>query len=77
MDASTISPIFLNFIYVAVGGVTTLFFMWIGCKLFAHIMNFSVSEELLKGNQAVGQMVMGLYIGIGIALGLVIGLGLN
>ena len=73
----SIHPILLNFIYVVVGGVVTLIFMWVGCKIFAHIMDFSISDDLQKGNLAVGQMVMGLYVGIGIALGLVIGLGLN
>ena len=40
-------------------------------------MTFSVSEELGKGNIAVGLAVMGIFIGVGISLGLVIGLGLN
>ncbi|MBT3197442.1 MAG: DUF350 domain-containing protein [Gammaproteobacteria bacterium] len=73
----TLHPILLNLIYVMIGGVLTLLFMWVGCRMFAHIMDFSISEELQKGNQAVGQMIMGLYIGIGVALGLAIGLGLN
>ena len=33
--------------------------------------------ELGKGNIAVGLMVMGIFIGVGISLGLVIGLGLS
>jgi hypothetical protein len=71
-------PILLNFIYVTVvGGIAVLAFMWVGCRMFAHIMGFSISDELKKGNHAVGQMTAGLYIGIGVALGLAIGLGLN
>jgi uncharacterized membrane protein YjfL (UPF0719 family) len=59
------------------GGFLTLFFMWLGCKIFNHMVCFSISEELSKGNVAVGLMIMGIFIGIGIANGLVIGLGLN
>jgi uncharacterized membrane protein YjfL (UPF0719 family) len=40
-------------------------------------VSFSIPEQLKNGNQAVGQMIMGIYIGIGVAMGLVIGLGLN
>jgi len=72
-----LDPIFLNFLYAFIGGVMTLFFMWLGCKVFSHIVNFSIPDELAKGNLAVGVMIMGIFIGIGTALGLVIGLGLN
>ncbi|MCB1759249.1 MAG: DUF350 domain-containing protein [Gammaproteobacteria bacterium] len=70
-------PILLNFLYAVIGGLLTLFFMWLGCKVFSHIVNFSIPDELAKGNMAVGLMIMGIFIGIGTALGLVIGLGLN
>jgi len=72
-----IPPIILNFIYVILGGILTLVFMKIGCSMFNRIVTFNISDELGKGNIAVGLMVMGLFIGIGIALGLVIGLGLS
>jgi uncharacterized membrane protein YjfL (UPF0719 family) len=51
--------------------------MWFACKVFSHIVNFSIPDQLSKGNIAVGVMIMGIFVGIGIALGLVIGLGLN
>lgn len=73
----TIDPLLLNFVYVVVGGLLTLGFMWMGCKMFNHIVSFSIGDELAKGNTAVGLMIMGMYIGIGIAMGLVIGLGMN
>jgi uncharacterized membrane protein YjfL (UPF0719 family) len=72
-----LDPITLNFIYAALGGAMSLFFMWIGTKMFNHMMNFNISDELARGNTAVGMMIMGLFIGIGVATGLVIGLGLN
>jgi uncharacterized membrane protein YjfL (UPF0719 family) len=73
-----IDPIVLNFLYAFIGGLMTLFFMWLGCYVLGRLnCTFSISEELAKGNVAVGLMIMGLFIGVGTALGLVIGLGLN
>ena len=72
-----LDPILLNILYSCMGGVLTLLFMWFGCKLFSHIVNFSIPDQLAQGNVAVGLMLMGMFIGIGTALGLVIGLGLN
>ncbi len=72
-----LDPIILNFLYVILGGMLTLLFMKLGCSMFNKIVTFNISDELGKGNIAVGLMVMGLFIGIGTALGLVIGLGLS
>jgi len=72
-----LDPIVLNFLYAFIGGVMTIFFMWMGCRVFGHIVSFSIQEKLAEGNVAVGLMMMGIFIGIGTALGLVIGLGLN
>lgn len=72
-----LDPIVLNFVYAIFGGSLTIFFMWLGCKVFSHIVNFNIGDELAKGNIAVGIMISGIFIGIGTALGLVIGLGLN
>jgi len=71
------NPIILNFVYVILGGFLTISFMKLGCSSFNKIVDFDISEELAKGNVAVGLMVSGMFIGIGIATGLVIGLGLN
>ena len=73
----SIDPMFLNVLYACMGGLLTLFFMWFGCRLFSHIVSFSIPDQLAKGNIAVGLMLMGMFIGIGTALGLTIGLGLN
>jgi len=75
--SSNLDPIVLNFLYVILGGVLTLLFMKLGCSMFNKIVSFNISDELGKGNVAVGLMVMGLFIGVGTALGLVIGLGLS
>jgi len=71
------SIILLNFIYAIIGGFITIFFMYLGYKIFDRITPFDTPEELKNGNRAVGAMVQGILIGIGIAIGLVIGLGLN
>lgn len=70
-------PLILNVLYACMGGVLTLLFMWLGCRVFSHIVSFSIPQQLAEGNMAVGMMVMGIFIGIGTAMGLVIGLGLN
>lgn len=75
--SDSLDPISLNILYTCIGGSLTLLFMWLGCKIFSHIVSFSIPEELRKGNQAVGLMIMGMFIGIGVAMGLVIGMGLN
>jgi uncharacterized membrane protein YjfL (UPF0719 family) len=73
-----LDPIILNFVYAFIGGLMTLLFMWLGCTMFNRVVcTFRISEELGKGNLAVGMMVMGMFIGIGIGIGLVIGMGLN
>ncbi len=73
----SLDPIVLNFLYAAMGGLLTLIFMGLGWKLFNYRMSFDISEQLHKGNIAVGLMVVGIFIGVGVAMGLVIGLGLN
>ena len=59
------------------GGLLTIWFMKLGCRSFNKIVSFNISDELAKGNLAVGMMVAGMFVGIGIACGLVIGLGLS
>lgn len=74
---STLDPIVINLIYALVGGFITLLFMWLGCRLFNRLVAFNIAEQLREGNVAVGIMVAGIFIGIGMAMGLVVGLGLN
>ena len=51
--------------------------MWFAYFVFNKFTPFDIAHELSTGNRAVGSMVMGMFIGIGIAMGLVIGLSLN
>jgi uncharacterized membrane protein YjfL (UPF0719 family) len=71
------NPAIVNFAYAVAGGLLTLVFMWIGYIVLVKLTRVDVADELAKGNRAVGSMIMGLFIGIGIAMGLVIGLSLN
>lgn len=71
------SPIIVNLIYALLGGAITLLFMWVGYLVISKFTPFDIARELANGNRAVGSMVMGMFIGIGIAMGLVIGLSLN
>lgn len=70
-------PMTQNFIYAIMGTALTILSMWIGCKIFNRMFCFEISEELHNGNIAIGIMLAGMFIGIGVATGLVIGLGLN
>ncbi|MCG6873095.1 MAG: DUF350 domain-containing protein [Gammaproteobacteria bacterium] len=70
-------PLILNFLYALGGGLLTLAFMWLGARTFERMFSFSVAEELRKGNQAVGLVMLGVFVGVGIAIGLVVGMGLN
>ena len=72
-----LKAIIVNFIYAIIGGFITLFFMYVGFKLFDKLTDFNTSKELAKDNRAVGMVVLGIFVGVGIAIGLVIGLGLN
>ena len=72
-----LTAMIVNFVYSIIGGVLTLLFMRLGYKWFDRFTKFDTSDELAKDNRAVGLVVMGIFIGVGVAIGLVIVLGLN
>ncbi len=69
--------VLLNLLYAVIGGTGAILFMYLGFKVLDHVTRFDTNEELRKGNLAVGVVVAGMFVGIGVAVGLVIGLGLN
>ncbi|MBF0103379.1 MAG: DUF350 domain-containing protein [Desulfobacterales bacterium] len=69
--------LFLNIIYAIFGVSLAIFSMYIGYKLFDHIMPFRTHKELANRNVAVAIVVSSIFLGLGIAVGLVVGLGLN
>ncbi len=71
------SIVFLNLGYAILGAILTIVFMILGYKIFDKITPFKTSEELAKGNIAIGIVVGSIFIGLGVAVGIVIGMGLN
>ena len=66
-----------NLIYAMVGVIIGLAFAVLSYKLFDRVTHFSFAKELEKGNLAVGIVVGGLFVMIGLMIGLIIGMGLN
>ena len=71
------SILLLNFTYAICGAGITLIAMVLGYWLFDRLTPFDTGAALKEGNAAVGTVVAGIFVGLGIAMGLVIGLGLN
>lgn len=67
----------LNLGYTLLGGTITLAFMLTGYLLLDRLTRFDTSDELAKGNEAVGRAVAGIFIAIGVSMGLAVGLGLH
>lgn len=71
------SPLLLNIVYAFGGillGILSAIFTY---SLFSKITHFNIQSELEKGNLAVGMVVGGLFIMIGLIVGLIIGMSLN
>jgi uncharacterized membrane protein YjfL (UPF0719 family) len=71
------APLLVNTIY-AIGGVI----LGIGSAIFTYrlinrVTHFDIPNELEKGNLAVGVVVCGIFIMIGLIVGLIIGMSLN
>ncbi len=71
------TPLFLNTLYAVGGVVIGIFAAIITYKLFNRITHFNIPGELEKGNLAVGVVVSGIFIMIGLIVGLIIGMSLN
>ncbi len=69
--------VLLNLLYAVIGGTGAILFMYLGFKVLDHVTRFDTNDQLSNGNMAVGVVVAGMFVGIGVAVGLVIGLGLN
>ena len=67
----------LNFLYALLGTCLALCSMWLGYKWFDNLTSFNIDDELKAGNKAVGNVLAGLCIGIGLTVGLCVGLSLN
>ena len=78
MEFEWFDPIMIrNFIY-AIFGVIVGMLSSIGTyKLVNKTTRFDIPVELEKGNLAVGVVVGGIFIMIGLIVGLIIGMSLN
>jgi len=66
-----------NFIYAIFGIIIGIFASVATYKLFNRTTRFDIPAELEKGNLAVGMVVGGIFIMIGLIVGLIIGMSLN
>ncbi len=78
MEWGWADPIMIrNFIYAIIGVLTGMFSSIGIYKLFNFTTHFDIPAELEKGNLAVGVVVGGIFIMIGLIVGLIIGMSLN
>jgi len=66
-----------NFIYAILGVIIGILSSVATYKLFNKTTRFDIPSELEKGNLAVGIVVGGIFIMIGLIVGLIIGMSLN
>lgn len=78
MEFSWLDPIMIrNFVYAIVGVLVGMISSIITYKLVNRSTHFDIPKELEKGNLAVGMVVAGIFIMIGLIVGLIIGMSLN
>ncbi len=78
MEFTWFDPIMIrNFIYAIIGVVVGMVSSIITYKLVNKSTRFDIPNELEKGNLAVGMVVGGIFIMIGLIVGLIIGMSLN
>jgi uncharacterized membrane protein YjfL (UPF0719 family) len=66
-----------NFIYAIFGVIVGVLASVGTYKFINRITRFDIPNELEKGNLAVGIVVGGIFIMIGLIVGLIIGMSLN
>lgn len=71
------TPLFLNTLYAIGGVILGILSAIITYRLINRVTHFDIPNELEKGNLAVGVVVCGIFIMIGLIVGLIIGMSLN
>jgi len=66
-----------NFLYAIIGVMVGVISSVLTYKLINRTTRFDIPNELEKGNLAVGIVVGGIFIMIGLIVGLIIGMSLN
>jgi uncharacterized membrane protein YjfL (UPF0719 family) len=78
MDVEWVDMLMLrNFLYAIVGVMVGVISSVLTYKLINRTTRFDIPNELEKGNLAVGIVVGGIFIMIGLIVGLIIGMSLN
>ena len=78
MEFEWFDPIMIrNFIYAIFGVIVGMLSSISTYKLVNKTTRFDIPIELEKGNLAVGVVVGGIFIMIGLIVGLIIGMSLN
>ncbi len=67
----------LQFVYGIGGVVIGIAAAIIAYRLFNRVTHFHIATELEKGNLAVGVVVCGIFIMIGLIVGVIIGMSFN
>ena len=71
------SPLFLNTIYAIFGVLLGIASAILTYRLINRVTHFDIPKELEKGNLAVGVVVCGIFVMIGLIVGLIVGMSLN
>jgi uncharacterized membrane protein YjfL (UPF0719 family) len=66
-----------NFLYAILGVIVGVLSSVLTYQLINRMTVFDIPKELEKGNLAVGVVVGGIFIMIGLIVGLIIGMSLN
>jgi uncharacterized membrane protein YjfL (UPF0719 family) len=78
MEFNWFDPIMVrNFVYAIFGVFIGVISSVLTYKLINRTTRFDIPNELEKGNLAVGIVVGGIFIMIGLIVGLIIGMSLN
>ncbi|MCK6623418.1 MAG: DUF350 domain-containing protein [Calditrichaceae bacterium] len=77
MEMDLFNRFLLNTMYALGGVVLGIAAAVITYKLFNRITNFHIASELEKGNLAVGVVVCGIFIMIGLIVGQIVSSSLN
>jgi len=68
---------YFNSLYAIGGVILGVVTAIVTYRLFSYFTRFDIPKELEKGNLAVGVVVSGIFIMIGLIVGLIIGMSLN
>ena len=77
LDLNLIRQFLMNTLYALGGVILGILAAIITYKLFNKVTNFHIATELEKGNLAVGVVVCGIFIMIGLIVGQIVSMSLN